>query len=80
MWQHMFSMPAMFTVWRRELDSRLHTVGSLKVFYTREVQGVEMWLTTIPSTYFMCLYLAQFDISCGLHISIATDMTVVLRW
>ena len=26
MWQHMFSMPVMRTVWRRELSSRLHTV------------------------------------------------------
>ena len=24
MWQHMFSMPVMFTVWRRELDSPLY--------------------------------------------------------
>ena len=26
MWQHMFSMPVMRTVWRRESSSRLHTV------------------------------------------------------
>ena len=29
MWQHMFSMPVMRTVWRRELSSRLHTVHSI---------------------------------------------------
>jgi len=26
MWQHMFSIPVMITVWRRELSSGLHTV------------------------------------------------------
>jgi len=26
MWQHIFSIPVKRTVWRRELDSRLHTV------------------------------------------------------
>jgi len=50
------------------------------VFYTREVQGVQMWLTTIPSSYFMCLYVAQVNMSCELHTFTATDRTVALRW
>ena len=53
---------------------------NLEVFYTREVQGVQMWLTTIPSTYFMSLYLVQVDMNCELRTFIAIDMTVALQW
>jgi len=50
------------------------------VFYSREVQGVHMRLTTIPSSYFMCLYIAQVNMSCELRTIMATDRTVALRW
>jgi len=39
-----------------------------------------MWLTTVPSTYCMCLYLAQVDKNCELRTFIAIDMTVALQW
>ena len=48
--------------------------------YTREVQGVQMWLTTVASTYFMSLYLVQVNMNCELRTFIAIDMTVALQW
>ena len=51
-----------------------------EVFDAREVQGVQMFLTIVPSSYFMSLYLAQINMSCELRTFMATDMTVALWW
>ena len=50
------------------------------MFCTGEVQGVQMALTAVPSTYCVSLYLAQGDMNRELHTFIATDMTVALQW
>ena len=50
------------------------------MFYTGEVQGVQMWLTAVPSTHCMFLYLAKGDTNCELRTFIAIDMTVALQW
>jgi hypothetical protein len=49
------------------------------VFYTREVQGVQKWLTKIHSTYCMSLYFAQVNMSCELCTFMAADMRVAMR-
>jgi hypothetical protein len=46
---------------------------SLKVIYTREVQGEQKWLTKPHSTYLMSLHIAQVDMRCELSIFMATD-------
>jgi hypothetical protein len=50
------------------------------VFYTREVQGVQKWLTKIRSIYCMSLYFAQVNMSCALGTFMPTDVRVAMRW
>ena len=41
MWQHMFSMPVMLTVWRRELDSTQYAYIFLNILIIFNISNID---------------------------------------